>query len=109
MIYCPRSADESLAFAASIAYQRAPEIESMKIHIPILAALTLACFCMPAMADDDAAQFQREQQACETDAYTYCNDAIPDQQRIAACLRKHWREISRECRKIMNESRPRRR
>ncbi len=73
----------------------------MKSHITILAALMLAIVATTALADD-AEQMQEEQQACGTDAYTFCGDAIPDQNRIAACLKKHWSEISPECRTAMN-------
>jgi hypothetical protein len=107
-LFRPQAERIALAFPASIAYQ--PRIEPMKMPIPILALLTVACLCTAARADDDAArQFQQEQDACQTDAYTFCNDAIPDQERIAACLRKHWSEISPECRKVMSIHRRRHR
>jgi hypothetical protein len=81
----------------------------MKHHILILAALTVAVVSTTAMAQDDPARMQEEQQACETDVYALCDDAIPDRDRIAACLRKHWSEISRECRRVMSDHRRRHR
>jgi hypothetical protein len=81
----------------------------MKRFIPTLAALTLAFVATTAMAQEDPARMQEQQQACETDVYTFCNDAIPDHDRIAACLRKHWSEISRACRRVMSGQRRRHR
>jgi hypothetical protein len=78
----------------------AARIESMKFPILILAALTVAVVSTTAMAED-AAQMQIEQQACENDVYTLCNDAVPDRDRITACLKRHWSKISRECRTVM--------
>jgi hypothetical protein len=80
----------------------------MRIRLSLLAALMIAGVTTTAMADDATRQFQQEQDACQTDAYTYCNDAIPDEPRITACLRKHWSKISPECRKVMNSHRRRR-
>lgn len=72
----------------------------MKISAAIFAALTIAVLATTAMADD-ATEVQEEQQACGNDVYTFCGDAIPDHDRIAACLKKHWKEISKECRTVM--------
>lgn len=80
----------------------------MKRYIPMVAALTVAFVSTTAIAEDPA-QLQQEREACETDVYTFCNDAIPDQARIAVCLRKHWSEISHACRKVMNDHRRRHR
>lgn len=81
----------------------------MKRYIPILAALTLAFVSTTAVAQDDPARMQEEQQACQTDVYTFCNDDIPNHDRIAACLRKHWSEISQACRRVMSGHRRRHR
>jgi len=80
----------------------------MKSYSSLFAVLTVAVVSTTAMAEDPG-RMQEQQQACETDVYTFCNDAIPDHDRIAACLRKHWREISHECRRIMNGHRRRHR
>jgi hypothetical protein len=84
------------------------EIEPMKNYSSLFAVLMVAFVSTTAMAQDSG-RMQAEQQACETDVYTYCNDYIPDHDRIAACLRKHWSQISRECRKIMSSHRRRHR
>lgn len=71
----------------------------MKIAVSLIPALMLAFVSTAAIADSP--DMQAEQQACEADVYTYCSDAIPDHDRIAACLKKNWRKISPACRKTM--------
>jgi hypothetical protein len=44
---------------------------------------------------------EQEQQACESDVYALCGEAIPDTDRITACLRAHWSKVSRQCRAVM--------
>ncbi|MEJ2623897.1 MAG: hypothetical protein P8Z80_04955 [Pseudolabrys sp.] len=68
----------------------------MKSVFPIMAALMLLAVSVPAMA-----QSQDDRQACEGDVYALCGDKIPDQDEIVACLRKHWRKVSKECRHVM--------
>lgn len=46
-------------------------------------------------------QMQQEQQACQGDVYALCGEAIPDVERITACLRLHWKDVSHECRAVM--------
>ena len=64
--------------------------------IPPLAGFLLVLFCPPSFA-----QTQDEQQACENDAFQFCQDAIPDEGRVYACLNKHRRELSHACRQAM--------
>jgi hypothetical protein len=47
------------------------------------------------------AQSQDEQQACMNDAFTVCGDAIPDRDRVAACLAQNINRISAPCRTVM--------
>lgn len=73
--------------------------------IPFFAALALVVLSPHAFA-----QTQDEQQACENDAFKFCQDAIPDEDRVYACLHKHRHEISPTCRKaLVKYSRPRKR
>ena len=46
-----------------------------------VAALLLALLPVAATAET-----QEEQQACMNDAFSVCGDAIPDRDRVAACL-----------------------
>ena len=67
----------------------------MKIKI----AIALAFFAvMPATA---SAQSQEDQNACMNDAFNVCGSAIPDRNRVAACLAKNIRRISPACRAAM--------
>jgi len=62
-----------------------------------LAAGALMLFQANAYAQDMAAG----QQACGNDAFSLCQQAIPDQGRIAACLRANFRRVSAPCRTFM--------
>ena len=67
----------------------------MKSHFAL--ALALVAF-IPASA---LAQSQDEQNACMNDAFTVCGDAIPDRDRVAACLAQNINRISAPCRTVM--------
>ena len=45
------------------------------------------------------------QHPCEPDAYRLCNQYIPDQGRVAACLRANTRQLSAGCRAEMRGGR----
>ena len=44
-----------------------------------------------------------EQQACEPDVYKFCEAAIPDEDRIVACLKANLKLLSPQCRKVMKD------
>ena len=62
-----------------------------------LAAGALILLQANAYAQDQAAG----QQACGNDVFSICQQAIPDQGRIAACLRANFRRVSPACRAFM--------
>jgi hypothetical protein len=62
-----------------------------------LAAGALMLFQANAHAQDQAAG----QQACGNDVFALCQQAIPDQGRIAACLRANFSRVSPACRSYM--------
>jgi hypothetical protein len=62
-----------------------------------LAAGALMLLQTNAYAQDQAAG----QQACGNDVFALCQQAIPDQGRIAACLRANFRRVSPACRTFM--------
>jgi hypothetical protein len=67
----------------------------MKIQCALAAAfLALA----PVAA---TAETQEEQQACMNDAFTVCGDAIPDREKVGACLARNINRISAPCRTVM--------
>lgn len=47
-------------------------------------------------------QRQKAQQICQNDVFTLCEDSVPDEDRITACLRRHFKEVSAQCRKYMS-------
>jgi len=62
-------------------------------------ALAFAIFALaPATA---TAQSQDEQNACMDDAFNVCGHAIPDRDRVAACLAANLKRISNGCRTVM--------
>lgn len=67
----------------------------------ITTSLVFASIAAAAAQQPDPQQMQDEQQACEADVYTLCGEAIPDVDRITACLRAHWKDVSKACRKVM--------
>jgi hypothetical protein len=71
----------------------------MKLILPATAALALALLCAPAQAQSDAEQ--AGQQACGSDVFSLCGDAIPDRGRIEACLRRNFSRVSPTCRHFM--------
>jgi hypothetical protein len=48
-----------------------------------------------------SAETQDEQQACMNDAFSVCGHAIPDRDRVGACLAQNLNRISSACRTVM--------
>ncbi len=67
----------------------------MKIHFALAFALLALA---PAAA---SAQTQDEQNACMNDAFNVCGHAIPDRERVGACLAQNINRISAPCRTVM--------
>jgi hypothetical protein len=47
------------------------------------------------------AESPQQRQACENDAFAICGEAIPDRDRVFACLRQNIDELSAGCHAIM--------
>ena len=60
----------------------------------LLAALAFATLTGAALAES---QHDRQEKACQGDAYKFCKDAIPDEDAIAACMGKHRAQLSVNC------------
>jgi hypothetical protein len=71
----------------------------MKSHLALAFATTLALIALAPAAS--LAQSQEEQQACMNDAFQFCGHAIPDRDRVGACLSANVRRISPPCREVM--------
>jgi hypothetical protein len=48
-----------------------------------------------------SAESYEERQACMSDAFSVCGYAIPDRDRVAACLAQNLNRISLACRTVM--------
>jgi len=73
----------------------------MKFSSTVFAAGLLLGTQAPAQQVQQPGDMQIEQQACQDDVYALCGQAIPDQDRIASCLRKQWSKVSPRCRSVM--------
>jgi hypothetical protein len=73
--------------------------------------LLAIAFVLPALSlgTPASAYTQEEQIACQGDAFQFCGDAIPDEQRVKACLIANLRRVSPACRRVFNRSRVRHR
>ena len=71
----------------------------MKLILPAMAVLAVTLVCAPAQAQTSAEQ--AGQQACGSDAFSLCGDAIPDRSRIEACLRRKYSSVSAGCKAYM--------
>jgi hypothetical protein len=47
------------------------------------------------------AETPEERQACQDDAFRICQAAIPDRERVFACLKKNQRALNPVCRKAL--------
>ena len=63
---------------------------------------TALAFAFVALAPVAAtAESQEEQNACMNDAFGVCGHAIPDRERVGACLAQNIKRISGACRTVM--------
>jgi hypothetical protein len=68
---------------------------------------TAIAFLMALSASTAAfAETQEEQQACTNDAFQFCQDAIPDRDRVFACLAQKRHVISPPCQAVMAQYLP---
>lgn len=44
-----------------------------------------------------------QQEACTPDVYKFCEAAIPDEERIVACLKANIKLLSPQCRKVIRD------
>jgi hypothetical protein len=58
----------------------------------------LAGLALPAAAQQPTIS---PEQACRDDAFKFCNNFIPDRDKVGACLRKNGRKLSKDCRTVV--------
>ena len=68
----------------------------------IAIAFVLTVIALPGTA---SAYTQEEQMACQDDAFRLCGHAIPEEQRVKACLIANMRRLSPRCRRMFNRGR----
>jgi len=66
-------------------------------------AFILGILMLPNAAHAEATPAERS--ACQQDAFKVCTHAIPDRDRVRACLRQNMRRISSLCRGALQRSR----
>jgi hypothetical protein len=62
--------------------------------------VTLIALCKPA-----SAQTQQDIDACTPDAFRLCEQAIPDREKVKACLIANRRQLSPDCRRVFQTGR----
>ncbi|HMK81857.1 MAG TPA: cysteine rich repeat-containing protein [Xanthobacteraceae bacterium] len=76
-------------------------IGSLKTLAAAVLLVTLGTLTSASAQRSDDVGTQNAQNACQGDAYRFCNDAIPDRAKVASCLFRHKRELSAACRSVM--------
>jgi len=65
------------------------------------AAIVLALAFLLLAPAAATAESQEDQMACMNDAFNVCGHAIPDRERVGACLAQNIKRISSACRAVM--------
>ncbi|CAM2159308.1 Cysteine rich repeat protein (plasmid) [Pararobbsia alpina] len=64
----------------------------------VLVLGAVACCTAFAAASAHADQRDDESRACRGDAFKLCSSEIPDEDKIATCMKQHVNELSAQCR-----------
>jgi len=56
-------------------------------------------------AGSASAATAEQQQACQDDAFKFCERAIPDEDKVKACLLANMRKLSPACRRMFQRGR----
>ncbi|ACB94253.1 hypothetical protein [Beijerinckia indica] len=73
----------------------------------LLSSLTLMLGIGIGTAFAEEAYTDEEQEACQADAMRLCSDAVPDVDRVTACMKQHISSLSPPCAKMFDSERPR--
>ena len=74
-----------------------------------IAAVSALMFLVVPVALAAPAKGTKEQQdACQADVFKYCNDAVPDEDKIVVCLNQNLHKLSYKC-QILVEPDPKKR
>ena len=75
------------------------------MRITLASALAALSLLFPTLASAEITTDtvrQKAEQACYDDANKLCSDAIPDETKIAACMKLHRVQLSPKCRAIFD-------
>jgi hypothetical protein len=71
----------------------------------IVLAVTLCVLASSHAAEAQSTSTPAERAACQTDAFRLCTQAMPDRDRVRACLRQHMPRLNSLCRGALQRSR----
>ena len=75
------------------------------MRIILASAIAALALLAPGMASADISTDtvrQKAEQACYDDVNKLCGDAIPDEDKIKACMKLHRAELSPKCRTVFD-------
>jgi len=72
----------------------------------LIVVILLGIVCVLSATPVAFAETREEQKACVSDAFRFCLSAIPDRDRVFACLMEKRSLISAACRSVMAPSVP---
>ena len=75
------------------------------MRITLATALTILTLLTPTLASAEITTDtvrQKAEQACYDDVNKLCGDAIPDEDKIKACMKAHRTQLSPKCRTIFD-------
>ena len=75
-------------------------LRGMSKHIALAILLALGAANL-GVIDTAWAETPEEQQACTNDAFQFCQNAIPDRDKVFTCLASNRSQISSACRAVM--------
>jgi hypothetical protein len=77
-------------------------MRSITIASRFAAALTLLC----SVAVSHAASRDEQTKACKGDAIHFCSSEIPNKEKITACMKAHYQELSPGCKTMFRKPGP---
>jgi hypothetical protein len=88
-------------------HNRHPWVLSPIVHLRasvlgLAAAVLLLATAPGASAQQSYRGSEAERQACTDDVFRLCNEFVPDEQRIIACLGQNRRNLSTACRAVFS-------
>jgi hypothetical protein len=78
----------------------------MRYCVPVITAI-FALLSAPAFAQVAGHEGTAEQQqACQNDAFDFCQAEMPDDQKVYLCLKKNRSKLTKACRNVIAHAKP---